>query len=626
MFAWFERLVNPYPTENLNTPLPKTFFAFVWQATKGVRPYLFLLILCTAAAAAFEVVFFTYIGKLVDWISQSSPESFLVDHQQNLMLLVAVLFANVFFASFQSIIKHQVLFSNFPMRMRWRFHNLLLGQSLDFFHNDFAGRLSAKVMQTALAVREFWMILGDMLAYVLIYFISINIVLGSISPLLVLPLLIWLALFVLIASYFIPRLGKVSAEQANARAEMTGRITDAYTNIQTVKLFAHAGRESIYAKRSMQDFMVTVYKQMRLGVKYQISINILSAFLYISVIGTSLYLWMNGEAALGVIAASTAMVLKLDSLSEFLMWNVTQLFENVGTIQDGMHTMGKPIAIQDKADAETLAVDHGRIQFKDVNFAYTDRNVLDHFNLDIKAGEKIGIVGRSGAGKSTLIQLLLHFYRVNQGQILIDGQNIQDVSQDSLRKNIALVTQDTSLLHRTVLENIKYGRPEATDAEVQEALAKAQASDFIPQLVDMKGRKGLDAYVGERGVKLSGGQRQRIAIARVFLKDAPILILDEATSALDSEVEAAIQESLEHLMEGKTVIAIAHRLSTIAKMDRLIVLDQGRIIEQGAHDELIHQNGLYAQLWARQSGGFINLDEHQEDEYENVDEKTDASI
>lgn len=626
MFAWFERLVNPYPTENLNTPLPKTFFAFVWQATKGVRPYLFLLILCTAAAAAFEVVFFTYIGKLVDWISQSSPESFLVDHQQNLMLLVAVLFANVFFASFQSIIKHQVLFSNFPMRMRWRFHNLLLGQSLDFFHNDFAGRLSAKVMQTALAVREFWMILGDMLAYVLIYFISINIVLGSISPLLVLPLLIWLALFVLIASYFIPRLGKVSAEQANARAEMTGRITDAYTNIQTVKLFAHAGRESIYAKRSMQNFMVTVYKQMRLGVKYQISINILSAFLYISVIGTSLYLWMNGEAALGVIAASTAMVLKLDSLSEFLMWNVTQLFENVGTIQDGMHTMGKPIAIQDKADAETLAVDHGRIQFKDVNFAYTDRNVLDHFNLDIKAGEKIGIVGRSGAGKSTLIQLLLHFYRVNQGQILIDGQNIQDVTQDSLRKNIALVTQDTSLLHRTVLENIKYGRPEATDAEVQEALAKAQASDFIPQLVDMKGRKGLDAYVGERGVKLSGGQRQRIAIARVFLKDAPILILDEATSALDSEVEAAIQESLEHLMDGKTVIAIAHRLSTIAKMDRLIVLDQGRIIEQGSHDELIHQNGLYAQLWARQSGGFINMDAHQEDCQITVDKKTNASI
>ena len=609
MFAWFERLVNPYPTENLNTPLPKTFFAFVWQATKGVRPYLLLLILCTAATAAFEVVFFTYIGKLVDWISQSSPESFLENHQQNLMLLVAVLFANVFFASFQSIIKHQVLFSNFPMRMRWRFHNLLLGQSLDFFHNDFAGRLSAKVMQTALAVREFWIILGDMLAYVLIYFISINIVLGSISPLLVLPLFIWLALFVLIASYFIPRLGKVSAEQANARAEMTGRITDAYTNIQTVKLFAHAGRESIYAKRSMQDFMVTVYKQMRLGVKYQISINVLSAFLYISVIGTSLYLWMNGEAALGVIAASTAMVLKLDSLSEFLMWNVTQLFENVGTIQDGMHTMGKPIAIQDKADAKTLAVDHGRIQFKDVNFAYTDRNVLDHFNLDIKAGEKIGIVGRSGAGKSTLIQLLLHFYRVNDGKVLIDGQNIQDVTQDSLRKNIALVTQDTSLLHRTVLENIKYGRPEATDAKVNEAIAKAQASDFIPQLVDMKGRKGLDAYVGERGVKLSGGQRQRIAIARVFLKDAPILILDEATSALDSEVEAAIQESLEHLMEGKTVIAIAHRLSTIAKMDRLIVLDQGRIIEQGSHDELIHQNGLYAQLWARQSGGFINMDE-----------------
>lgn len=605
MLSWFEKLVDPYPTKDLDKPLPTTFFAFVWQATQGLRPYIALMIFCAAGAAAFEAILFSYIGKLVDWLAQSTPQTFLHDHQQNLFLLISILFINFFFASFQSIIKHQVLFSNFPMRLRWKFHNLLMKQSLDFFHSDFAGRLSAKVMQTALAVREFWNILCDMLVYVLIYFITINIVLGTISPILIAPLLIWLILFIAIALYFIPRLGNISQQQADARAVMTGRVTDAYTNIQTVKLFAHAGRESQYAKESMQEFMVTVYKQMRLGVKYEIAIKLLSMFLYASVIGTAVWLWLQGQAALGVIAATTAMVLKLDSIATFMMWNIAMLFENIGTIQDGMKTLGKPLAIQDRKDAQILALKQGAIEFKNVDFAYNNQNVIDGFDLKIAAGEKIGIVGRSGAGKSTLIQLLLHFYDIQKGEILIDGQNITDVTQDSLRKHIALVTQDTSLLHRTVIENIRYGKPEATQQEVIQALEKAQALDFLPQLVDLKGNTGLDAYVGERGVKLSGGQRQRIAIARVFLKDAPILILDEATSALDSEVEAAIQESLEDLMQNKTVIAIAHRLSTIAKMDRLIVLDQGKIIEQGSHHQLIAQNGLYAQLWARQSGGFI---------------------
>ncbi|AOA58404.1 ABC transporter ATP-binding protein [Acinetobacter larvae] len=612
MLQWFEKRVDPYPSKDLNKPLPTSFFAFVWSAASGLKRFLLLLVILTAATASFEALFFSQIGHLVDWLSQSSPDTFLSKHRNNLIILLSVLLAQVFFASAQSIIRHQILYSTFPMRLRWRFHNLLLLQSVDFFNSDFAGRLSAKVFQTALAVREFWVILGDILTYVLIYFVTISVVLAAVSPILLIPLVIWLLLFICNAIYFIPRLSKISKKQADARAVMTGRITDAYTNIQTVKLFAHAGRETQYAKQSMQTFMRTVYVQMRYGTYYEICTLLLTVVLFAGVLGTAVYLWLQGLAAVGVIAAATAMVLKLSSMTGFLLWQTTALFENVGTIQDGMKTLGKTIAVQDRPHAPALEVKAGQISFDDVSFSYNDKKVIDHFNLTISPGEKIGIVGRSGAGKSTLIQLLLRFYDLQQGKICIDGQNIKDISQDSLRRNIAMVTQDTSLLHRTVAENILYGRPDASVAEMKKAVQLAKAEDFIENLSDLRGQKGYDAYVGERGVKLSGGQRQRIAIARVFLKDAPILILDEATSALDSEVEAAIQASLDQLMADKTVIAIAHRLSTIAQMDRLIVMDQGHIAEQGTHEQLIAMNGIYAKLWKRQTGGFLTPNDHVE--------------
>ncbi|MCG2572147.1 ABC transporter ATP-binding protein/permease [Acinetobacter sp. ME22] len=607
LLKWFEQRVDPYPSKNLDQPLPKDFFPFVWQCAEGLKHYLIILVMLTAATASFEALFFSQIGHLVDWLSQSHPNQFFQQHAKQLLMLVGVLVTNIMFATMQSIIRHQILFSSFPMRLRWRFHNLMMQQSLDFFSNEFSGRLAAKIMQTALAVREFWVILGDILAYVIIYFISVSLMLGNVAPSLLIPLFVWLGLFVLAATFFVPRMIQISKKQADARAVMTGRITDAYTNIQTVKLFAHTQRESQYAKASMQEFMVTVYKQMRLATLFELSLKLLSAVLFIGVLGTAVYLWTLGQVELGIIAATTAMILKLNSLSEFVMWQISMLFENIGTIQDGKNTLAQTVSIVDPPHAQPLQLTQGgKIEFKDICFSYNQyRHVIDHFNLTIQPGEKIGIVGRSGAGKSTLIQLLLHFYDIQKGAIEIDGQNIAEVTQDSLRQHIALVTQDTSLLHRTVADNIRYGRNDASDEQFDYAIEKAKVKEFIEALSDARGRKGLEAYVGERGVKLSGGQRQRIAIARVFLKDAPILILDEATSALDSEVEAAIQSSLNDLMAGKTVIAIAHRLSTIAKMDRIVVLDQGQIVEQGSHTELLEKHGIYAQLWQRQTGGFL---------------------
>ena len=435
-------------------------------------------------------------------------------------------------------------------------------------------------------------------------------VVGSFDAWMLLPFLGWVVLYGLAIRYFVPRLSGVAKKQADARSLMTGRITDAYTNIATVKLFSHAGREAGFARSAMQDFLLTVHRQMRLVSGFEVVNHILGILLILSTAGLALWLWTQGQVGVGAVAAATAMSLRLNGISHWVMWEMASLFEHVGTVQDGLNTLSRPQAVQDVPQAQPLQVPKGEVRFENVDFAYGAkgpgaRKVIDQMSLHIRAGEKIGLVGRSGAGKSTIVNLLLRFYDLEHGRILVDGQDIAQVTQESLRAQIGMVTQDTSLLHRSVRDNILYGRPDATDAHMEAAARRAEAFEFIQTLSDPSGRTGFDAHVGERGVKLSGGQRQRIAIARVMLKDAPILLLDEATSALDSEVEAAIQSSLYRLMEGKTVVAIAHRLSTIAAMDRLVVLDKGRIVEMGDHRSLLASGGLYARLWAHQSGGFL---------------------
>jgi ATP-binding cassette subfamily B multidrug efflux pump len=504
---------------------------------------------------------------------------------------------------------HQTLLGNYPMAIRWLSHRYLLKQSVSFYQNDFAGRIATKVMQTALSVREAVMKLLDVMVYVLVYFISMLVLVAQSDWRLMIPMLVWLICYIGIQLFFVPKLKRVATEQADARSVMTGRIVDSYTNISTVKLFAHTQRESDYAKESMDGFLKTVYSQMRLGTGFNVLVNLINYLLTFSVAGVSIYLWSDSIVTVGAIAIAVSLSLRLSGISHWIMWEISMLFENIGSSIDGMKTLSKPIDITDKAGASELTQVSGEIEFDAVQFNYdVDKPVLNNLSLHIKSGEKVGIVGRSGAGKSTLVNLLLRFYDLSSGQIKIDGVDITDVTQDSLRAQIGMVTQDTSLLHRTIRENILYGRPDASEEDLSKALKQAQADTFINDLTDPEGHRGLDAQVGERGVKLSGGQRQRIAIARVLLKDAPILVLDEATSALDSEVEAAIQESLYQLMQGKSVIAIAHRLSTIAAMDRLIVIDEGKIVEQGTHQELLSSGGIYAQLWAHQTGGFLGIE------------------
>lgn len=614
MFKRFEGFTEPFPKSTPDQP-PSGIFAFLRHYTRGYEKPLIIMSLMSTIVAIVEVMLFGAMGQLVDWLSTSNPETFLQDNRANLIFYgVLLLVVMPLLVVIYSLLVHQTLLGNYPMSIRWLAHRYLLNQSLNFYQDDFAGRVATKVMQTSLAVRETVMKSMDVFVYVTVYFTSMVVMLAAADWRLMIPMIVWLLVYIAIQIYFVPKLKDVASEQADARSTMTGRIVDSYTNIQTVKLFSHSQRETQYAEQGMKGFLNTVYRQMRLVTGFDVAVEISNYILVFSVAALSIYLWLDSAISVGAIAIAVSLALRVNGMSMWIMWEVGALFENMGTVVDGMKTLSKPIDIQDKPNAKDLVVSQGGIQFDNVSFHYGEnKGVINHLNLDIKPGEKVGLVGRSGAGKSTLVNLLLRFHDVEEGSIKIDGQNIADVTQDSLRSKIGMVTQDTSLLHRSIRDNILYGNPTASEEELLKATKQAHAHEFIETLTDPFGNVGYDAQVGERGVKLSGGQRQRIAISRVLLKDAPLLVLDEATSALDSEVEAAIQESLNELMQGKTVIAIAHRLSTIAQMDRLIVLDKGNVVEQGTHQELIAHNGIYAQLWAHQTGGFLGeeLDNQQ---------------
>jgi ATP-binding cassette subfamily B multidrug efflux pump len=606
MFKRFEGFTQAFPLEEPQQP-PTTLWAFCRHYTKGfITPLIFIALLSTTIAVI-EVSLFGFMGRLVDWLSTNNPTTFWHDNQSTLVLLALLIVVGVpILISIHSLLVHQSMFGNYPMSIRWLAHRYLLKQSISFYQDEFAGRIATKVMQTALAIRETVMKAVDVFVYILVYVTAILVILADSDWRLMLPMLIWLIIYTGIQIFFVPKLKHISSLQADARSTMTGRLVDSYTNIQTVKLFSHHRRETHYAQKSMEGFLDTVYYQMRLVTGFNISVEVANYLLLFFIAAISIYLWSHQLITVGEIAVAVSLSLRINGMSHWIMWEVGALFENIGTVVDGMHSISRTINVKDKPNASPLQITRGEIEFNDVTFHYGESiHVIDHLNLKIHPGEKVGIVGRSGAGKSTLVNLLLRFHDVESGTIRIDGQAIDQVTQDSLRGAIGMVTQDTSLLHRSIRENILYGLPDASDEAMLKAAQQAHAHEFIETLSDPYGNSGYDAQVGERGVKLSGGQRQRIAIARVLLKNAPILILDEATSALDSEVESAIQESLYQLMEGKTVIAIAHRLSTIAAMDRLIIVEQGKIVEQGTHQALLAQNGIYAHLWKHQTGGFI---------------------
>ena len=608
MFRLFEKSLPPTSLPARTEP-PPGLIAFYWHFARQARGLFLALFAAGFAVALLDVTIPVFIGKVVTLVTTTKPEALFADHWPMLAGMAAVLLlARPAAFTVQHLLMNQAIAANVSNRIRWQNHWHVVRQSWAFFQNDFAGRIATRVMQTGPAIRESLVSLITAVWFILIYGTSSLVLLARADRWLAVPVLVWFAAYVVMLRFFVPRMRDKSKTMSEARSMLTGRIVDTYTNIVTVKLFARAKDEDAYVREALDLHTGRFHASLRLNTWFALTLTLLNAGLITATGAFAVVLWRLGHVEVGVVAMALPMTTQIVSASGWVAWQVTGIFENIGVVQEGMMTIARPHTLIDKSDAVALAVPRGGVRFERVRFGYGRQSgVIEDLTLDVRPGEKIGLVGRSGAGKSTLVNLLLRFFDLEDGRILIDGQDIAGVTQESLRGQISVVTQDTSLLHRSIRDNIRYGKPGAGEADVVTAAKLAHAHEFILDLEDQLGRRGYDAHVGERGVKLSGGQRQRIAIARVILKDAPILVLDEATSALDSEVEAAIQSSLSTLMRGKTVIAIAHRLSTIAQMDRLIVLDRGRIVEEGTHESLLRDNGHYAALWRRQSGGFIDV-------------------
>ena len=614
MFRFFETLVDPYQPYSVSDTPPRRLWPFLKEYVRPFRGVFAVTAALSVISAFADVALIWYVGRLVDYLAENSPADVWARHGTEMLLVAAaILILRPLLLAGTVALLHNSILPNFGTMIRWRAHNHVIRQPVGWFESDFAGRIANRIMQTPPAAGDAVFQTFDAVAFASVTVVGAGIMLAEADTRLLLPLVVWFIAYAALVRWTVRRAGPASKASSDARSAVTARVVDAYSNIHSVKLFAHHDRELEYARESIENARQTFAREMRIVTKMDLALTALNGALIVAVTGWALWLWYHGQASLGTVAAATALVLRLNNMTYWIMWAFSSLVQALGVVQEGMETITHPIGLTDAADAAPMQFREGLIEIRDVSHHYgRGSGGLQGVSLTIRPGEKIGLIGRSGAGKSTLVKLMLRFYDPEGGSILIDGQDIGRVTQDSLRRQIGMVQQDSSLLHRSVRDNILYGRPDATEDEMIAAARKAEAHDFILTLEDPQGRTGYDAHVGERGVKLSGGQRQRVAIARVILKDAPILILDEATSALDSEAEAAIQDALYGVMEGKTVIAIAHRLSTIAAMDRIVVLEDGKVAEEGTHAGLLALNGLYARFWARQSGGFIGLEEAAE--------------